>query len=121
MMGKGQELWGIFRVWLVLRELGRVETHLENNQSRIFLEKFTHRAYRIYTHFIAKNILQVLLSVGLSDEPYADAYLYKVRTGSSGVHPPPISIPLSAIKALSICLSENLMLLDTRCLSQYMV
>lgn len=31
MMGKGQELWEIFRVWVVLRELGRVETHLENN------------------------------------------------------------------------------------------
>lgn len=58
--------------------------------------------------------------MGLSDEPHINV-LYKLRTGSSGIHPPPLSIPLSAIKALSSGVSENLVLLHMRSLNQYTV
>lgn len=48
--------------------------------------------------FFAKNILQPPLSEGLSDEPWTGGPC-KVRTGSSGVKPPPL-LPLNAILLL---------------------
>lgn len=102
-MGKGWELQGIFRVLVVLRDLGQIKTHFENNSCRPFLERDACCAYRFCTHFFVKNILQPPLSVGLSDEPWTDGPC-KVRTGSSGVNPP----PLSNLKCNSTVVSEIL-------------
>lgn len=53
-MGKGWDLQGIFRVWGVLRDLGQMKTHLENNSCRPFLENGACGAYRLCTHFVLK-------------------------------------------------------------------
>jgi len=50
--------------------------------------------------------------MALSDEQRTNV-LYKMWTGSSGAHPPPLSVPLGAIKALSTTISENLVLPGT--------
>lgn len=70
---------------------------------RPFLENDACGAYRLCSHFFAKNILQPPLSVGLPDEPWTDGPC-KVRTGSSGVN----SLPLSTFKCNSTVVSEIL-------------